>query len=289
MATTFHITNFKNKTIDMFTGVSAATTPFGFINFYNGVQPADPSAAPAGAAEFASVGQAPNVSTRMGAAGGGVTQLNVSTAPTTPAGAAGVAALTFARINTTGQVPIVDASVSLVAGGGSLIVDSLTSVAGVGTTITAFGFKMPLSLGTILFSASLADRLADVWGGGSSVTPNMGNTTGGSSVLSVYTGSAPATADAAATGTLVASFSMTGANLWAAASGGAASLTGAGPTSTAVGTGTASYFRLVKNNGLFTFTMQGSVGTAATDILLNTVALTSGVTSVQITDATISL
>jgi hypothetical protein len=289
MATTFHVVNFKNKTLDMFTGVSAATTPFGFVNLYNGAQPADPSVAPGGAVVFATLSQAPNVNTKMGSSGGGISQLNTPTPPTTPSGASGVAALTFARINTTGQQPIIDTPVSLSGGGGGVILDTLTSVAGVGPTLTALGFKMPSTLGTILLSASCMDRLVDMWAGGSSVTPNFGNITGGSSTLSFYTGAAPASADLPATGTLVATYNMTATNLWAAAAGGAAALSGAGPTVLANGTGTAAYFRFVKNNGLFTFTMQGSVGTAATDIIVNTVALTSGVTNVQITDATITI
>ncbi len=291
MPTTFHITNFKNKTLGMLTGVDVSPTPLGFVNFYNGAQPADPSAAPAGAAVFVTISQANNVNTKMGAAGGGITQLNTSVPPTTPSGAAGVAAITFARINTTGQVPVVDCTVTLSGGGGGAILDSLTSVAGVGPTLTALGFKMPSSLGTVLLSASLANRLADLWGGGSATTINMGNTTGGSSSLSIYSGAAPATADAAASGTLLATFNMTGTNLWAAAVGGAAALNGAGPTVTASGgAGTAGgYFRFVKNQGLFVFTMQGTVGTVGTDLILNNNTFTSGVSSHQITDATISL
>lgn len=291
MPTTFHVTNFKNKTLNMLTGQDASATPFGFVNFYNGVQPADPSAAPAGAAVFATLSQANNVNTKMGAAGGGITQLNTPTPPTTAAGAAGVSSLTFARINTTSQVPVVDCTATLVGGGGGVILDTLTSVAGVGPTLQALGFKMPLSLSTVLLSASLANRLADLWGGAQSTTVNMGNTTGGSSALSIYSGSAPATADAAPTGTLLATFNMTGTNLWAAASGGSASLNGAGPTTTAVG-GSATaggYFRFVKNQGLFVFTLQGSVGTVGTDLVLNNNTFTSGVSSHQITDATLSI
>lgn len=289
MATTFHVTNFKNKTLDMLTGVSTATTPIGFVNFYNGAQPADPSVAPVGAAEFAAIGNGPNMSTRLSSAGSGVSQLSTPTGPTTPSGAAGVASISFARIYTTGQVPIIDTVATLVGGGGGIIIDSLTSVAGVGNIINAFSVKMPSSLGTVFFSQSLADRLADLWGGGSTTTPNMGNITGGGSTLTIYTGAAPASADAPATGTVLAVYNMTATNLWAAAVGGASALNGAGPSVLASGTGTAAYYRFVKTNGLFTFTIQGTVGTAAADLIVNTTAITSGVTNVQITDATISI
>lgn len=291
MPTTFHITNFKNKTLNMLTGQDTSATPFGFINFYNGAQPADPSTSPAGAAVFASVSQANNVSTKMGAAGGGVTQLNVSVGPTTPSGAAGVAAITFARIHTTGQQPIVDCAATLAGGGGGAILDSLTSVAAVGPTLTALGFKMPSSLGTVLLSASLANRLADLWGGAVATTINMGNVTGGSSSLLIYSGAAPATADAPATGTLLATYNMTSTNLWAAASGGSSALNGAGPSVTASGGAATAggYFRFIKNQGSFVFTLQGSVGVAATDLVLNNNTFTSGVSSHQITDATLSI
>jgi hypothetical protein len=44
MATTFSVVNFKNKTLDMFTGVSPLPRRSAFVNYYNGAQPADPSA-----------------------------------------------------------------------------------------------------------------------------------------------------------------------------------------------------------------------------------------------------
>jgi hypothetical protein len=290
MATTFHVTNFKNKTLDMLTGVNVSPTPFGFVNFFNGAQPADPSVTPGGAAEFAAAGSGPGLAGKMSAAGGGISQLATNSSPTTPANAAGVSSLTFARIFTTGSVALIDTPATLSGGGGGAIIDSLTSVAGVGSTLQAFGFQMPLNLGTILLSIALANRLVDIWTGANATTPNLGNVTGGSSAINLYTGAAPASADLPASGTLVATFNLTSTNLWAAASGGGVALNGAGPTVTANGTGTAAYYRLVKNNGSAIFTMQGSVGTtSSSDLVVNTVALTSGVTSVQITDGTMTL
>lgn len=289
MTTTFHVTNFKNKTLNMLSGTDTGATPIGFVGFFNGAQPADPSVAPTGAGEFAAIGSGPNLSARLGAAGGGVTQLATPTGPTTPANALGVASLTFARVYTTGQVPIIDTPCTLAGGGGGVIIDSLTSVAGVGNIVQAFGFKMPTSVGTISLSQSLADRLADLWGGGNTTVISMGNITNGSSTLSIYSGGAPASADAPVTGTLLAQYNMSGTNLWAAAAGGSMALAAAGPSVLAVGTGTAGYFRFVKNNGLFTFTIQGTVGTAAADCIVNTTAITSGVTTVQVTDITVSI
>lgn len=288
MATTFHVINFKNKTIDWLTGISSLVTPFGYVVPYNGVQPADPSVVPVGTAEFSSYSYGPNINTKMSAAGGGISQLATYVQPTTPAQAASVSTLTFARLYTTGGVAVVDVDASLSGGGGAIILDSLTSAAGIGNIVQAFSFKMPLALSTVMLSASLANRLVDLWCGASSTVPQLGINTNGASALLLYTGAAPATADAPATGTLLASINIGASNIWAAASGGAAALA-ATPSAVAVGTGTAGYARLVKTYGATIYTLQGSIGTAATDFVVDTVTLTSGVTTVTLTQATISL
>jgi hypothetical protein len=291
MATTFHVTNFKNKTLDLLTGVNTSVTPIGFVVPYNGAQPADPSATPAGTASFSAITSGPNLSGDLSAAGGGISQLAGVVAPVTPANGVAVASLTFARIYTTTSLPLIDAPVSLAGGGGEVTLSSLTSVVSVGMNVDGFSLKMPMDLGTLFLSASLANRLVDMWCGGSSTSPNMGNVTGGACALTLYSGSPPASADAPASGTVLATFSMTSTNLWAAAVGGASGLNGTGPSVTASGTGTATYFRMVKTNSTSTFTLQGTVGTVsgASDMLISTTALTSGVTSVQITDTTISI
>jgi hypothetical protein len=290
MPTTFHVANFKNATLNQLTGNSGSTTPISNVVPYNGVQPADPSATPAGTACYASYSYGPNMNTKISAAGGGVAQLSTPVAPANAAQAAAVSTLTFARIYSS-SLPIIDTVVSLAGGGGGIILDSLTSNIGIGNNVTAFAIKMPNLLGTLSLSQSLADRLADMWGGGSSVTPNMGNTTGGACGITLYSGTAPSSADVPATGSVLAAYTISATNLWATAVGGASALAAAGPTVTASGTGTAGYFRMVKTNGAFTFTIQGTVGvtSGASDMILNTVALVSGVTSVQITDLTISI
>jgi hypothetical protein len=288
MATTFHVTNFKNKTIDWLTGINSSVTPLAYVVPYNGVQPADPSVVPAGTAEFSSYSYGPNMNTKLSAAGAGISQLATYVPPTTPSQAAAVSTLTFARIYTTGGVAVVDVDVSLSGGGGALILDSLTSTVAVGNTVRAFSFKIPFTSGTIALSASLANRLVDMWCGASSTIPQLGINTNGASNLLLYSGAAPATADAPATGTLLATIGIGASNIWAAASGGAAALA-ATPSALASGTGTAGYARLVKTYGAVTYTLQGSVGTAATDFVVDTVTLTSGVTTVTLTQATISL
>lgn len=289
MATTFHVVNFKNATINMLTGVLATPTPIYYVNPYNGVQTADPSVAPAGTFEFASATSGPNFNTKLSASGGGISQLATYVAPTTPANALSTASITTARLFTSASAALIDVVASTSGGGGGIILDSLTGTAGIGNIVQAFSLKWPFNNGgTLSMSASLVDRMVDVWTGANATVPQLGINTNGASALYLYVGSAPATADAPATGALLATISIGGTNAWNAASGGAASLA-ATLSATASGTGTVGYARLVKTYGTAVYTVQGSCGTAATDFVINTTALTSGVTTVQLTEATISL
>lgn len=289
MAITFHVANFKNKTLDMLTGVTATATPIYYVNPYNGAQVADPSIAPAGAYEFAAATSGPNLNTSMSAAGGGISQLARKVPPTTPANALSTASITTCRLYTSASLPLIDVVASTVGGGGEIILDSLTAAAGIGSRVDAFSLKLPFNNGgTLSMSASLVNRMIDLWCGGASVVPEMGKNTNGACALYIYSGAAPATADTDATGSLLATISLGSTNAWNAASGGACSLA-ASLSATASGTGTAGYARLVKTYGAIQYTIQGSVGTAGTDFTIDTTSLTSGVTSVSLTEATITL
>lgn len=105
-------------------------------------------------------------------------------------------------------------------------------------------------------------------------------TAGTSAKVRIYSGSAPANCAAAATGTLLAEWSL--ASDWAgAASSGSKSLSSTPLSATAAATGTAGYFRLVDSAGTTTH-MQGTVGTSGTDLIIDNTSITSGQT-VQIT------
>ena len=289
MSTTFSVTAFKNQTINMLTGFTASATPMGYINFYNGTQAVDPSTTPTGTLEFASYSSAPGISAQMSSSGGGVSQLSVLRGPTTPASALTCSSITTARIYNTSGTAVIDTTATAAGGGGGVIIDSVNAVAGVGSTVQAFSFKLPLNNGgTMSMNATLVDRMVDLWTGAASVVPEMGKNTNGQCLLQLYSGSAPASADLVATGTLLASIPLGSTNIWATAAGGAAALSSF-PSVTAVGTGTVGYARLVKSYGAFTFIIQGSAGTAATDFVVSTVSLTSGVTSVALNEATISI
>lgn len=294
MATDFATVTFKNVTLDMLTGRTASSTPWKWVQLYNGVQPGDGTTTPAGTAVFSSTTSGFDLASKMSAAGGGISTLATPVTATTPANAGSVGSLTFARIFNTGPGSLLDTPVSLAGGASDLTLSILSSSVGVPPQLTALSLRMPLSNGTLKLSTSLANRLVDLWTGVSTTVPYMGINTNGGSTINLYSGTPPATADLAATGTLCATFTIGATNVWNAASGAAAALNGAGPTVTASG-GSATvvtYFRWVKTYTAGpTFTVQGTVGTVsgASDMILNTDTLTSGVTSVQITDATISL
>lgn len=290
MPATFHIVNFKNKTINWLTGQDTGNTPFGYVVPYNGVQPADPSVTPAGTSAFpASYSYGNNLSARMSPSSGGVSVLSADTAPSNPPQANSVPSLTFARLNTAAGQALMDLPISLVGGGGNMILDSLSSTAGIGNIIKAFTLKLPINNGgTLMFNVALMNRLVDLWTGNTTLIPQLGINTGGACSFNVYSGAAPATADALATGTLLAAIPVGATNIWSAAvSGGAALAAALSVTPTA--TGTAGYARFVKTYGAVTYVLQGSVGTSGADFILNTLSTTAAIGSLQLVEATITL
>lgn len=94
--------------------------------------------------------------------------------------------------------------------------------------------------------------------------------------IKIFTGSQPAL-NGALTGTLLATLTFSATAFPAAtASGGTVTATANAITSgTAVATGTAGYFALVKSDGV-TVVATGSVGTSGADLNLNTLTITSG-------------
>lgn len=99
--------------------------------------------------------------------------------------------------------------------------------------------------------------------------------------IKVYTGTAPADPDTAATGTLLVTFTLANPAFGSASSRTASLNTVA--AATAVATGTAGWFRAANSAGAGQF--DGTVGTSGADLNLNTTAITSG-TSVSITSGT---
>ncbi|GHG09850.1 hypothetical protein [Streptomyces hydrogenans] len=127
----------------------------------------------------------------------------------------------------------------------------------------------------VRLSASLANSLSDA------VDTALGN----AGTIKIYTGSQPATADTAASGTLLATFTL-GSPGFGNASGGTITLNGTPLTVAAAATGTAGWFRMATSGG--SSILDGSVGTSGQQINLNTTSITSGV-NVTITSGTITM
>lgn len=104
----------------------------------------------------------------------------------------------------------------------------------------------------------------------------------GAGLLRIYDGTRPATGGTATTLLAELTFSVTSAP---AASGGVLTFSAITDDSSANATGTATWFRLVDNSG--DFVMDGDVGTAGSDLNLNTTSITSGGT-VSVTSFTIT-
>lgn len=109
---------------------------------------------------------------------------------------------------------------------------------------------------------------------------------GGAGKIILYGGSEPATADTAPSATVLATFTLSNP-AFGAASNGVITLSGTPLTVAASATGTATHFRLTRNNGT-TVILQGTVGTSGQQLNLNTTSITSGV-NVTITSGTVTV
>jgi hypothetical protein len=123
---------------------------------------------------------------------------------------------------------------------------------------------------TIRLSTTMRNAIADAIAG------MMGYAT-----LKIYTGTQPASGDTAATGTLLVDITLAGFN--PSASGSATLNTSMPVQGTAVASGTTGWARLTDGTNNF----DGSVGTSATDFIINTTAITTGGT-VTLTGCTIN-
>lgn len=113
-----------------------------------------------------------------------------------------------------------------------------------------------------------------------------------SGTLAIYSGSAPANANAAVTGTVLATITLP-ADAFAASSSGSVAKSGTWSDSSADATGTASHYRLVASgdDGTLSTTqkrIQGTVGQGSGDLSLDNTSIASGQT-VTISTFTISL
>jgi len=110
---------------------------------------------------------------------------------------------------------------------------------------------------------------------------------GGSALLRIYSGTAPANVGTALSGNTQLAELTCNATFAPAASAGVLTLNSITQDSSADATGTATFFRILTSGG--TAIVQGTVGTSGADLNLNSVSLSSGaavsVTSFTITEA----
>jgi hypothetical protein len=97
---------------------------------------------------------------------------------------------------------------------------------------------------------------------------------GASAVLKIRSGSAPANCAAADQGTVLATINLP-SDWMDAATGGTKSKAGTWTDASADATGTAGHFRLYASDGT-TCHAQGTVGTSATDMIVDSTSFTSG-------------
>ena len=98
--------------------------------------------------------------------------------------------------------------------------------------------------------------------------------TGTTAIMRTRTGAAPANCAAADTGTVVATLNLP-TDWMAAASGGTKALLGTWQDASADATGTAAHFRIYDSAGT-TCHLQGTVGTSASDLIVDSVSFTAG-------------
>lgn len=108
---------------------------------------------------------------------------------------------------------------------------------------------------------------------------------GTAGTIKIYSGTQPANGDAAITGTLLATFTLSDP-AFGAASNGVCTLQGTPKTTTGAASGTATHFRMEASAG--TDILDGSVGTSSADLILNTTTISSGV-NVEITSGSFTM
>lgn len=112
------------------------------------------------------------------------------------------------------------------------------------------------------------------------------NAGSGAATIEIRSGSQPANADAAASGSLLATFTCADPAFETPATGSMDIDANPDLSTTASGTGTASWARVKDSNGVTVF--DGSVGTVSTDFIITSTSLTTGQT-VTLTTGALSL
>ena len=120
---------------------------------------------------------------------------------------------------------------------------------------------MPVRLSTAARNATVAARAA------------LANAGAGSGVVKIFTGSQPASADTAATGTLLITWTLSDP-AFGAASGGTASAASMPKSANAVASGTAGYARIEDSDG--NSVADADIGTTGTPVTVSNTTIVSG-------------
>jgi len=275
MPTTFHTVNMLNTVVRaLHHSTAMAGQPTYYLELWSGAQPSDPSATPAGTllhASFVMPG-------KWSAPSAGVSQL----ASPASVNATSTSTVGFCRLkSSSSSLPMIDTTVGLAGSGAGCILSSLSTSSGSPITVTNLDIKMPYDAGgTLKLNSDLVNKLVNMLINSAEPAAQMGIN---GSIL-IYSGGAPANADMAPTGTLLATIPTGSATPWNTAPVGGAAGLQSDISAAASATGTAGYVRWVKD----LYTVQGSVGTAAADFVVDSVSLVAGV-PVTLTEATITL
>jgi hypothetical protein len=173
-------------------------------------------------------------------------------------------------------------SAGLAGGGVDIVVDDAVITAAEACNITDFEIALREFTGTVCTNTLLRNRLLAYF-----VRQNTAVFSAAGSIT-VYTGLAPATAEDAATGTSLLTFT-TSTTSWSAAAAGSSALA-ASLSATAHASGTPGYARFTWTSGGQTYVIQGTCGGPASgkDFLLDSASVTSGV-AYNMTAATMAL
>ena len=188
---------------------------------------------------------------------------------------------TIAKMRTADGVQAVHKTglVAGLTGNKDLVVDDEVITAAELATITSFYIDIPTKgSGGVLFNTLLRNRLLKAY-----VKQNTAHFSAVGTVK-VYNGTPPGTADDAATGTELISFT-TSTTTWADASSNACALT-ASVNATAGASGTPSYARFSWTSGGETYVIQGSCGTVGTEDFVVSASPLVATTSYNLTTAT---
>jgi len=110
----------------------------------------------------------------------------------------------------------------------------------------------------------------------------------GSGLLRVYTGSQPASADIAATGTLLAVFTLNDPAFGAAAAGTATLSVAPALSTTGVAAGDAGWFRIIDSTGATVLDGSVTASGGGGDLIVSTITVSIGLT-LQLTSGTITM